>query len=207
MKYFQTLLCLIVTVMMNPVYAATLLLDDFSSGGSALASGAITSNSAPFITPLTNDRAVTGIGAPIWSSTFASGALDYVVSNPRPGRHYLEINYSSVGTFSILGFDAFALDVVNVTGTGEFIAFVDGAPTFGALRVPVTASGEIVYSFSELVTGQSLDSLAQMNFRFIPVSEDFSVTIDNVRLIPEPSSSLFLALGFSVSVLRRRRAI
>lgn len=192
---------------MIPVDAATLFLDDFSSGSFALASGGITSNSEPFATPLTNERTVTGVGAPTWSSSLASGELDYIVSNPRPGRHYLEINYSSSGTFSILGYDAFAIDVANVTGAGDFIVFVDGAPTFGALRVPVAASGELVYPISEVITGESLDSLSQMNFRFVPVSEDFSLTIDNVRLIPEPTSSLLVALGLSVTILHRRRKI
>lgn len=207
MKHVLALLFLIGTVMVTPAYAATLLLDDFSSGSFALASGGITSNSEPITTPLTNERTVTGIGAPTWSSTLASEELNYLVSNPRPGRNYLEINYSSSGTFSILGFDAFALDVANVTGAGELIVFVDGAPTFGALRVPVAASGELVYSISEVVTGQSLDSLSQINFRFTPVSEDFSVTIDNVRLIPEPSSPLLIAFGVSVAIIRRRRKI
>lgn len=189
----------------NSCSAATLLLDDFSIGDFDLSSSGTASDSIPLSTPLTNERTVTGVGASTWSSTLASGELDYIVSHPRPGRHYLEINYSASGTFSILGFDAFALGVADVTGTGEFIVFVDGAPTFGALRIPVTQSGELTYLISEVVTDQSFDSISQMNFRFIPSSEDFSVTIDNVRLIPEPSSFSLVALGLSIAILARRR--
>ena len=185
--------------------AATLLLDDFSSGTFSLGSGGVTSISQPYVTPLTNERTVTGVGAPTWSASLASGELAYVANNPRPGRNYLEINYSSSSTFSILEFDAFAIDVTSVTGTGELIVFVDGAPTFEALQLSIAAPGEWVYPTSDLLTGQSLDSISQINVRFTPVSEDFGVTVDNVRLIPELSSSLFVAFGALVTTLRRRR--
>ena len=129
----------------NSCGAATVRLDDFSFGEFDLASGGTTTNSIPFSTLLTDQRTIFGIGFP-WTATLASEQLNYAASPRTPGRSYLNLNYSSSGTFSILGYDAFALDVANVTGTGEFMVFVDGAPTFGALRVPVTASGELVYA-------------------------------------------------------------
>ena len=77
----------------------------------------------------------------------------------------------------------------------------------GDIRIPVNGSGTIVSPFSNLDSSQSLGSLTQMNFRFYAISDDFSVTIDNVRLVPEPSSSLLAIFGLLATVLHHRRKI
>jgi hypothetical protein len=184
--------------------AATLLLDDFSSGAFALAFGGTTSNTGSFVTALTDQRTVSGFGDPNWTTTLSSGNLAYVVDSMSEGRNYLTLNYSSTGTFSILGYDAFALDLSNVFGTGELIVSVSGSGG-NNIRVPISGSGTVVSPFSFLDTSQPLDSLSAMNFRINAISEDFSADIDNVRLVPEPSASILLLLGAGGGVLRRRR--
>ena len=197
---FASILCL------SPSDAATLLLDDFSSGSFSLSFGGTTSNSGSFGTPLTDQRTVSGVGFPNWTATLATGDLGYSVNqlDPSPRRNYLNLRYSlASGTFSMLGYDAFAVDVTNVVGSGEFVAFVDGAPS-ADIRFAITGPGTIVSPFSGLDTSQSLGSLSQMNFRFYAISDDFSLTIDNVRIIPEPSASLLIVFG-AVTLLSQRR--
>lgn len=184
--------------------AATLLLDDFSSGSFSLGFGGLTSDSASFATPITDQRTVSGVGDPNWTATLGAGSLTYVVDSLSQGRNYLAINYSSSGTFSILGGNAFALDLLNVVGTGELIVSVSGSGG-NNLRVPISESGTVVSPFSFLDTSQSLDSLAALNFRINAVSEDFSLNIDNIRLIPEPSAFILLLLGGGGFAIRRRR--
>ena len=187
--------------------AATLLLDDFSSGSFLLSFGGSTSNSGAFGTPLTDQRNVSGVGFPNWTATLATGDLDYNVNqlDPSPRRNYLNLKYSlASGTFSLLGYEAFAVDVTNVVGTGEFVAFVDGTP--GAdIRFTINGSSTIVSPFSGLDTSQSLGSLSQMNFRFYAISDDFSLTIDDVRIVPEPSASLLTGFGAVTVLFQRRR--
>lgn len=198
---FASILCL------SRSDAATLLLDDFSSGSFLLSFGGSTSDSGAFGTPLTDQRNVSGVGFPNWTATLATGDLDYNVNqlDPSPRRNYLNLKYSlASGTFSLLGYDAFAVDVTNVVGSGELVAFVDGTP--GAdIRFEITGSSTIVSPFSGLDTSQSLGSLSQMNFRFYAISDDFSLTIDDVRIVPEPSASLLTVFGVVAVLFQRRR--
>lgn len=202
-------LLLIVAGVSNPTLAvaATLLVDDFSSGNFTLEFGGDTSNSASHTTSLTDQRTVSGIGDPNWIITLASGALSYSFDrlNPNRDRNFLDIDYfTSSGTFSILGYDAFALDLSGVSGSGELIVSVDGSMGLD-IPVPFNGSGIVVFPFTNLGTSQPLDSLTLMQFRLHATSEDFSATIDNVRLIPEPSAALLSILGVVTAALRRRR--
>lgn len=208
MKAF-TLLAIILfsPIGLERLEGATLLLDDFSSGSYSLASGGTTSNSSAFTSPLTDQRTVSGVGFPNWTVTLTPEELRFNVDqvDPNPGRNYLNLNYTlSSGTFSLLGYNAFAVDVTNVVGIGEFVAFVDGAPS-ADLRFTINGSGTIVSPFSALDTSQSLSSLTRMNFRFIALSDDFSLSIDNVRIVPEPSSLLLSGVAAASLLFRRRR--
>lgn len=187
--------------------ATTLLLDDFSSGGFSLSPEGTRSNSGPFVTPLTDQRTIAGVGSPNWTATLTQGDVSYSVNqlDPRPRRNYLQIRYSlGSGSFSLDGYDAFAVDVFDVVGSGEFIAFVDGFPA-GDIRIPINGPGTLVSPFTGLDTSQSLESLTQMNFYILAISADFSLTVDNVRVVPEPSTSFLFVLGILFGLFRRRR--
>ncbi|MGD9418425.1 MAG: PEP-CTERM sorting domain-containing protein [Verrucomicrobiota bacterium JB025] len=207
MKSFPILLFLIGSFSLCPARAATLLLDDFSLGGFSLASDGTTSNSESFATPLTDQRTIAGLGFPDWTATLATEGLSINISqlNPSPGRTFIDIYYTlSSGTFSLLGYDAFAIDLSEVEGSGELRVSVDGS--LGTdVRIPIDGSGTIVYPFSNLGTSQSLDSLTALEFRFYSVTGDFSLTIDNLRLVPEPSSSVLILFGAIPLLLQRRR--
>ena len=209
MKALHLLIAISGILGLSPSDGATLLLDDFSSGSFSLSFGGTTSNSGPFGTPLTDQRTVTGVGFPNWTATLASGDLSYSVDqlDPSPGRNLLRINYFlSSGTFSILGYDAFAVDLSNVIGTGEFEVRVSGNPGGPPdLIVPISGSGTVIYPFSGLETSLPLDQLDSITFRFSAISEDFSATIDNVRIVPEPSTSLLVGFGVASLLFQRRR--
>ena len=191
------------------VAGATLLLDDFSSGSFSLASGGTTSNSAAFASPLTDRRTISGVGiaTSIWAITLAPEELAYTANQlpPLTRPSSLSLYYSkTIGTFSILGYEAFAIDLRNVVGSGELIVSVSGSGGRDSV-VPIVGSGTVISPFSFLDTTQSLGSISAINFRINAVSEDFSLSIDNVRLIPEPSSSLLIILGIASTALHRCR--
>jgi hypothetical protein len=189
------------------IAAATLLLDDFSSGSFSLASGGTTSNSGAFASPLTNQRTVSGVGPANWAITLAPEELAYTVDQLTllPRRNFFDLSYSkTVGTFSIIEFQAFAVDLFNVVGNGELLISVDGSAGRD-IRVPINGSGTLVSPFSNLRTSQPLDSLSLINFSFIAVSEDFSLSIDNVRIVPEPSALLLSGVAAASLLFRRRR--
>jgi hypothetical protein len=206
MKSIRTLIAFIGIGFSCPLEGATLLLDDFSTGSFFLERGdnGTASFSDSFATPLTDQRTINGVGFPNWTLTLGSGGLVYDVDSLEEGRNYMYLEYSSSGTFSILGYDAFAVDLINVVGTGELIVAVSGSGG-NNVRVPISESGTVVSPFSFLDTSRSLDSLSAMSFRFNTSSEDFSATIDNIRLIPEPSAPMMLLTVATVLIGRRAR--
>lgn len=183
---------------------AALLLDDFSTGSFSLSSGGSTSASGSFATPLTDQRGASGVGLPNWTAVLVPGEVGFDVNqlNPRPGRTILTLSYwTTAGTFSILGYDAFALDFGSVVGTGEMRVTVDGSGG-REVRIPITESGTIVSPFSYLDTSQSLSSLTFMTFHVSATTPNFSTTIDNIRIVPEPSTFLLLLGVAAVTLLR-----
>ena len=79
---------------------------------------------------------------------------------------------------------------------------------FNAHRVDLTGPGEVHYPISDLYqgAGHTLDSINVLTFRFESRSPQFSSTLDEIRLVPEPSgAALTQTAGAGLLALRRRR--
>ncbi|WP_200391915.1 hypothetical protein [Roseibacillus ishigakijimensis] len=183
-----------------------MILDDFSFGESSLSSEGMASDSVLYDTLLTERREILGAGEPSWVAAITSQELSFSVSqhSPSPRRTYLSVSYFSSEEFSLFGYNAFAVDLVDVVGSGELVVSVDGS--FGRdVAVPINGDGMIISPFEYLGTTEPLDSLTSIRFRFYAVSEDFSAKIDNLRLVPELSSALLLGIGGLLVVSNRCR--
>lgn len=191
----------------NSTKAATLLLDDFAVGSFLLTSESASLSSGIFVTEITNQRTIAGDGLPNWTVTLSQGLLNFNVNqvDASRGRTHLDLIYSlSSGTFSLTSYDAFAVDLFNVVGIGELVLSVNrGAGD--DIRIPINGSGTLISPFSNVRTSQSLDSLTVISFGFSSISDDFSLSIDNVRVIPEPSSFLLLFIGIAGTTFYHRR--
>jgi hypothetical protein len=113
---------------------------------------------------------------------------------------YLDMDYASGGPYSIAGFDAFEFDFSGMAGTGSLIVALGGTSgIFGpeTLRVPLTGPGLVEVPFDQLNLGilGFIDSFYAMQIRFEAETTQFSFTLDEIRLVPEPSSLACLLVG------------
>jgi hypothetical protein len=193
-------------------FSSTLLLDNFSAENFQLEHPRPFTDTKIHLTPLTDRRIVTAAGLPDWSVDFSDGVVHYTVvqesSRPYPGRNYLRFSYSnSAGPINLGNFQAFAIDVTVIRGSGRLRGFVN-RPDFDDPIVPITTSGTHVYPFSNFdtsMTGNSLSAIDLLAFQISSETQDFEVIVDNFRLIPEPSTSLLLAISLIGIFSFRRR--
>ena len=98
-----------------------------------------------------------------------------------------------------------------VSGTGFLVVELGGgtAAVYGpeTNRITIDRAGLLTVPFSELNFGASgrIDNFTGLLFTFEAESENFSMTLDEIRAVPEPSA--FVLTMFSVSILLRRRRL
>ena len=112
-------------------------------------------------------------------------------------------------TYSLAGYSGLVFDFTDVQGTGALIVELGGqsAANYGpqAHRVPIIAPGEIMVP-NELLnfgTGGSIGSFPAMHMRFEAATEQFSFTLNEIRLVPEPSTFVLMLVG-ALGMLARR---
>jgi hypothetical protein len=109
----------------------------------------------------------------------------------------------------LLGYDAFEFDFTSLEGTG-FLVVELGSPSavYGpeANRVAIDTAGVVTLPFSQLnfANNGTLGSFDVITFTFEAESQEFSMTVNEIRAVPEPSV-LALATSFLVTILLRRR--
>jgi hypothetical protein len=140
----------------------------------------------------------------------ATGTLDLVVNGMslESSPLTLQMSYFNGGPYSLLGFSAFEIDISSLTGVGNLIVELGNASdSYGPTtnRITMTGSGTISVPFSELnfATNGSTASFSAMHFTFEAASEEFSMTLGEVRVVPEPSV-VALTLPFALTLLLRR---
>jgi hypothetical protein len=76
-------------------------------------------------------------------------------------------------------------------------------------RLDLTGPGEVRYPLSGVYVGpgHSLDAIAGLKFTFESRSESFYFTLDEIRLVPEPSITLLALVGAAGLLARRRRGV
>ncbi len=119
--------------------------------------------------------------------------------------NYIQLRYFAVDLALFSGFD---LNISEISGIGEFIVRVDDNSIFlddSFLRLPLTGPG-IVSVPPSLVNGFVPDvPVGVVDFSFITRSTDFSFTLEEIIIVPEPSAALLSWLGIAGLVLIRGR--
>ena len=193
-------------------FGATVIFDDFTTGSYDIGITKPSSqNTSSIVASLVDTRSSVGSGAGFWSSTVDTGAgtLSYVLAL-RPGGNPLEdhnfrVNFSnSSGNINLLGFDAFVLNVGSVVGSAMVFAYVGtGDPSLGVVPVSLNGSGNIVIPFSDMAEGDPMNP-SSISFLIVPQTLDFSVTLNGISVIPEPSAIVLSMLGACFFLVRRR---
>jgi hypothetical protein len=219
---FQKILasCVALTCLVGAAAASTIVLDSFNEGGHTLAAGGDTAEAQAVSSPFGSKRVTTitrvlPTGATLTSTlTPASGTVEFHVVGagflPEDPR-VMRIHYSDGGPFSLVGYSAMELDVAVIAGTGNLIFELGSASdSYGpeTKRIPITA-GTITVPFGELNFGPtgSLESFQVMHFVFEATSDEYSLLLHEIRVVPEPANLMFIAAagGMSVLVMRRRQ--
>lgn len=134
------------------------------------------------------------------------GMLNYSISgSPSPGQR-LAISYSpDSGLLNLMGFSHFVVSVHDLVGTADLYVLYRGSSNQLLPEIPITidSSGDYFIPFSYMGVDDPF-SPSSVLFRVFPTSDDFSITLSSVGVIPEPSSGLMIALGATALILRRR---
>lgn len=141
-----------------------------------------------------------------------SGSLSFSVDGTttnqnRPLR--LQLGYFQGGPYDISGYNAYEFDFQNISGTGFLIvelALAASDYSRPTIRVTLDSSGTVTVPFDSVNVESpiSLDSFPATHITFEAESEQFSFVLDEVRVVPEPSSMLLLGIGISGLLTRRR---
>jgi hypothetical protein len=131
----------------------------------------------------------------------ANGLLRYTFSSPEtPSGAGSDLSL----TYGILGIgesEGFLLDISDVQGAGELLIAINGSdglfdPTVP--RVALDSPGALIYPAS-LVLGFTPENMSGLfHFLFIPTTANFSLTLSEIAVIPEPSTLATLMLGFAL---------
>lgn len=221
MKFLPISHSILLLALSQPLAAVTLLVDDFSEGDLALSLGGTTSGNSTVVGEFgtlrsARIRARNSVPGTTLTSTFLGSngystfALDeagLTASIPPPGLH---LAYGGAGTRSLLGSSGFEFDFRNVQGAGFLLIEVGGetVKTSSSLRVPLIGPGtlRVPLDMVNLGTGGSLDAFSALHFDFHAQTTEFSFTLDQIRVVPEPSVLLLLS-ALSLTVFTRRRRV
>jgi len=187
---------------------ATIIVDSFDEGAFSLNHNGTTTNQTGIAETILNTRRVDGSGLGQWSATMVlgSGFIEYealeIIPATRP--FALFITYSnSNGLFSLSSFNSFRLDFGEVSGSAMLAIFLSSSDVNSLVEIPLSASGVAEYSFANMAAS-SLDNLSGLTIRISPDSSPFSFSLNEVALVPEPSTLVLAMLGV-FTVIRRKR--
>ena len=179
---------------------AATVLDSFSSGSFSLSDSGSDTDTDLITDGLFDERWVMGHSMGNFNATLApeNGMMTYGVSlraNPTRGE-LLVLFYSNLKNraVNLTGATGFTLDVTGLLGSGEILVSLNGTSRF-ATPVPITSAGVFFYPMENTGNIIPLDSVNQVSIQLIATSADFSITLDRIAVVPEPSTGLLLGLG------------
>jgi len=143
----------------------------------------------------------------------AAGTVSLIVSGTPDGNFSfcaplrLSIAYSDDVMHDITDYTGFMLDFTHLSGVGSMYVEVGGQASLAHVnRISLTGAGDFFYPLDRVYenVGFTKDSFNILIFTLEATSPEFSFTLDEIRLIPEASSSALL--GASLLLLGSRRA-
>jgi len=219
MKMSKILIFAILALLTRLSEASTIVVDSFTEGPYNLSYGSDLNNTSAVSSPLgssrfsrINDREAIA-GAVVTSTLDDSlGTLNFAVdglSSNAARPLDLRLAYSQGGPFSIVGYSAFEFDFSAVTGAGFLIIELGSAtavygPTTN--RINLGGPGVVTVPFSQLNFGTngSINSFNSLHFTFEAATEEFSISMNEIRVVPEPSV-IALVMPFLLTILLGRR--
>lgn len=194
---------------LHTLSASIVVIDDFTSGPYNIGSSSLSSNTSSITSLVADSRRGAGTGTQEWQSSVntTNGLLFYSVTGaPAPGQR-LSITYSSDSdTLNLIGFTHFVFSVDDLIGGADLFVLYRGSSNqiFAETPINIDSSGDFYIPFSFMGVSDPF-SPSSVVFRVIPTSDDFSITLSSIGVIPEPSTAIMIALGASTLFLRRRR--
>ena len=210
------------TCLLGQARAATLVLDTFQQGAHQLEVGFDSSDSESINSPMGFTVRVTRINRIVPPQTtvtstlsqpsaaveFRAAGMGTSINSPLQMR----MSYVEGGPYSLTGYSAFEFDVAVIAGRGNLIAEL-GSETavYGpeTRRIPINTSGLVTVPFGEVNFGTagSLESFYAMHFTFEAATEEYALTLSEIRVVPEPANiALLAASSFGLVAMRRRQS-
>ncbi len=192
--------------------SAAILLDSFSTGGVALQADG----------PISDDHNLTGTGFEIrgalgrgfygWTAFVdsQSGVFNYAVElrgTPAPSNFFLLSYSKQTVVLQLMGLDTLVMNIASLTGLGELQASFGDEPGPFAASLPINGVGDVAFRFSALFPSGWNDAVPSITIKFVPKSANFSITLGEISIVPEPSGVVLLAGTAAVWGLRRKRAM
>lgn len=199
-----------ITLSYSQLVASIVVVDDFSTGSYSIGSSAFSSNTSSITSTIADSRTSTGSGSQCWASSIDVniGLLQYsVTGEPAPGQRLSILYANDDGNLNLAGFSHFFLDVSSIMGTADIFVLFRGAHDRISSEIPfnLSESGQFYIPFTYMGVADP-SSPSSVVFRIFPTSDDFSITLSSIAVIPEPSSAFMIALGaLSIVVMRRRK--
>jgi hypothetical protein len=157
-----------------------------------------------FVPPLTTVTST--LSQPSAAVEFSAMGIGTAINYPPQMR----ISYFEGGPYSLSGYSAFEFDVAVIAGRGNLIIEL-GSETaiYGpeTRRIPINSSGLVTVPFAEVNFGTagSLESFYALHFTFEAATEEYDMTLSEIRVVPEPANIALLAASSLGLIARRRR--
>ena len=124
------------------------------------------------------------------------------------GGNILGLRYHNPRRQNFLGFDSFQLDFLDLSGLGELVIRINDDGSQGLLptnaRIALDSAGTLTVPISQAAGFETRGETLQFDFVFLNVTPEFSFTLDEIRMVPEPSICVLASLALA-GLYRRRR--
>jgi hypothetical protein len=198
-------------------FGATVLLDSFDTGDFRVAAGSPdfdNVSSSPINSPFAESRSVALRDRRQVLETFtgsvASGSLQVDMFSNQGQLEFFPVfflKYVGENPTTLLSNQAFSFNFSEVTGNGTIYIQLDTQLTVGSedILVPISEAGRVIVPVDSfgIAPNSSLSSFQSINIDFEGRTPEFSFTLDEINVIPEPSTALLCFLA--VNCLWRRK--
>jgi len=200
-------------------YAAVSIVDTFEQGGFSISYPANPNPVSEAVNlPLAQQRGAafklqsTPPDTTMTSTLDASaGTLTFAVNGTivyPNGPPALQLVYSRGGPYDITRCTGFFLGFSELSGVGSLYVEVGSSDgSVGEHHMDLTGPGDVFYSVTDVKPNSihTVDSFNILRFIFEARSPRFSFTLNEIRLVPEPSGALLALVAAAGSLARRRR--
>ncbi|MGJ8695688.1 MAG: hypothetical protein ACSHYF_05175 [Verrucomicrobiaceae bacterium] len=196
---------------------AALILDTFDESGFVISSsGSEVAFPSGVVSDFVEEREAgivprrVGVGIAMAGVDSTLGKFSMNVDAPIPPISPVAVvmGYNGGGPLSLLGYTGFEFDFVNLTGEGTLVTGLGFSGVISDSRPrTIIEEGTLFVPLENAIFGHndSLDSFGFIGFTFEARTEQFSFELEEIRIIPEPSSVAFSGVALLLCLRRKRR--